>query len=329
MSHQMAFDLPDFSKGKEIIENHSADAIRKVAWSYSRRGTLEQCPRRYYYTYYASNGLPKNENSQIRFIKGLQNRHERTGQILHLVISTFLRKARSGEPWTTNRLCSWAESLFNEDCERSRNIPVDIENGTADSDKHTCLQEFYYREPDAEVMCESAMHRLLAAVTEFAENDVFAGLRNTGMNPKALIEYPIKLIGFPCRASGRIDLAHQDVDEVIVVDWKMGGTQGGDDSLQLATYGMWATTHFGVGPDRVHIYKALLVDGELTSSLINERMIMRAKARIFQDAEQMAALDNYGRIGIVGAFTPCAQRAVCALCRFRKLCEEGRACFNA
>ncbi|KSV17088.1 hypothetical protein CY91_04650 [Dehalococcoides mccartyi] len=329
MSHQMAFDLPDFSEGKETKENPSADAIKKVAWSYSRRGTLEQCPRRYYYTYYASNGLSKNENSQIRFIKRLQNRHERTGQILHLVISTFLRKARSGESWTTSRLCSWAENLFNEDCKRSRDIPVDIENGIYEFDKTTYLQEFYYREPDAEAMCESAMHRLLAAVAEFAENEVFAGLRSTGMNPEALIEYPIKLIDFPCRASGRIDLAHQDADEVIVVDWKMGGTQGGDDSLQLATYGMWAITHFGVSPDRVQIYKALLVDGDLTSSLITERMIMRARARIIQDAQQMAALDSYGHAGVVEAFTPCSQKAVCALCRFRKLCEDGRACLDA
>ena len=112
MSHQMTFDSPDFSDGKEILQNPSADAIRKVVWSYSRRGTLEQCPRRYYYTYYASNDLSKNESSQIRFIKRLQNRHERTGQILHLVISTFLRKARSGESWTTSRLCSWAERLL-------------------------------------------------------------------------------------------------------------------------------------------------------------------------------------------------------------------------
>ena len=329
MSHQMTFDSPDFSDGKEILQNPSADAIRKVVWSYSRRGTLEQCPRRFYYTYYASNDLSKNESSQIRFIKRLQNRHERTGQILHLVISTFLRKARSGESWTTSRLCSWAERLFNEDCERSRHVPVDIENEPSDLDKATYLHEFYYREADAEAMCKSAMNRLLTAITEFAENEVFSELRNIGLNPQALIEYPIKLIDFPCRASGRIDLAHQEADEAIVVDWKMGGTVGGDDSLQLATYGMWATTHFGVGPDRVHIYKALLVDGYVTSSLVNERMIMRAKARIIQDAEQMAALDYYGRRGTVGAFTPCAQRAVCALCRFRKLCEEGRACFDA
>ncbi|WP_158406031.1 PD-(D/E)XK nuclease family protein [Dehalococcoides mccartyi] len=325
----MAFDLPDFSKGEETIQSPSSDSIRKVAWSYSRRGTLEQCPRRYYYTYYASNGLFKNGNQEIKFVKRLQNRHERTGQILHLVISTFLRKARSGESWTTSRLCSWAENLFKQDCERSRNVPVDIENGISDFDKATYLQEFYYREPEAEAICESAKNRLLTAVAEFAENEVFAGLRNTGINPQALIEYPIKLIDLPCRATGRIDLAHHDADEAIVVDWKMGGTQGGDDSLQLATYGMWATTHFGVSPDRVHIHKALLVDGNLTSSLIDERMIMRAKVRIIQDAEQMAALDNYGRTGILEAFTPCAQRAVCALCRFRKLCEEGRACSNA
>jgi hypothetical protein len=329
MSQQMAFDMPDFFKPEEITPTCSADSIKKVAWSYSRRGTLEQCPRRYYYTYYASNRRAKNEDSQIRSLSRLQNRYERTGQILHLVISTFLRKVRTGESWPTSRLCSWAESIFDSDCKRSRYTIDGAENETPDFNKAIYLQEFHYKEPDAEMVCASAKERLLKAIGEFAENQAFARVRNAGVTPESLIEYPIRIASFPCRVSGRVDLAFREGDEVTVVDWKLGGTQGGDDSLQLATYGTWATIHFGVTPEMVRIYKALLADGELASSLINERMLLRARARIIQDAEQMAAVDNYGREGIVEAFTPCAQRAVCRLCRFREICEEGRACLDA
>lgn len=322
MNEQMAFDLPDFPG--ELKPNATrADLIAKISWSYSKRGTLDQCPRRYYYTYYAANGRVKAQDPQARLLSHLQNRHERTGQILHLVISTFLRKARSGDAWTTKRLVSWAESLFNRDCDYSRSLK--IENGTSGAnDNAIVLQEFYYGEPDAEALCAVARERLVNAITEFAENPIFAVLRESGMDPEALIEFPIKVTGLPCRVSGRIDLAYQENDDAIVVDWKTGGTQGGDDSLQLATYGMWSIGRYKTSLGNIRIHKALLVDGNLTTARIDEKMLARAKARIIQDAELMATLDNYGREGIVAAFSPCSKPAICALCRFRKLCD-GRA----
>jgi hypothetical protein len=322
MNEQMAFDLPDFPG--ELRPNTSrADSIAKINWSYSKRGTLDQCPRRYYYTYYAANGRMKTQDPQARLLSHLHNRHERTGQILHLVISTFLRKARSGETWTTKRLVGWAESLFKKDCNNSRRFK--LENGRVDADGNAIiLQEFFYGEPNTEALCAAAKERLVNAITEFAENTVFTAVRESGMGPEALIEIPIKVAGLPCGVNGRIDLAYQEDDDAIVVDWKTGGTLGGDDSLQLATYGMWSLSRYKTSPNNIRIHKALLVDGSLSTARVDGKMLARARARIIQDAELMAALDDYGREGIVSAFSPCAQPAICALCRFRKLCD-GRA----
>jgi hypothetical protein len=178
MSQQMAFDLPEFSREQEV---HSTSSIGNVAWSYSRRGTLEQCPRRYYFTYYSSNEGLINGQSQIRLLSRLQNRYERTGQILHLVISTFLRKGSAGDFWHTNRLCNWAEDMFNRDCGNSKRASNDVKADTIDFTKFTYLQEFYYGESDAEAMCEVAKHRLIQAITEFAENHVFSALRDAAM----------------------------------------------------------------------------------------------------------------------------------------------------
>jgi len=214
----------------------------------------------------------------------------------------------------------WAESLFDKDCDNSRCFKLENEVSSA-NDKATVLQEFSYEEPDAETLCISARQRLLNAITEFAENPTYTVLRESGMAPEALIEYPIKVVCLPCGVSGRIDLAYQKNEDVIVVDWKTGGSQGGDDSLQLATYGMWALSRYKTSPGKIRIHKALLVDGNLTTARIDEKILAKAKARIIQDAELMAALDNYGREGVATAFSPCAQPALCALCRFRKLCD--------
>ena len=72
----------------------------QLKWSFSKRGILEQCPRKYYYAYYGSNLTTAKNDPQkevLRFLKKLQNRHLRTGDILHYVIRWYLKKLQEGE----------------------------------------------------------------------------------------------------------------------------------------------------------------------------------------------------------------------------------------
>ena len=74
-----------------------ADQMEKVEWSYSRRSTLNQCARKYYFEYYGSNkytAVREPLKEQLHFLKQLQNRYERTGFILHLMISQYFKKAQ-------------------------------------------------------------------------------------------------------------------------------------------------------------------------------------------------------------------------------------------
>ena len=52
------------------------------------------------------------------------------------------------------------------------------------------------------------------------------------------------------------------------------------------------------------------------------KAILRAKARISQDVERMRSVDEYGRDGLVEAFTPCGQERVCAGCVFQGVCPK-------
>ena len=92
------------------------DLVSEIKWSHSRRTVFEQCPRRYYYEYYgAKAGSSDPEKTVLRVLKSLQNRHERVGTIAHLVISTYLRKAQTGEIWTAERLANWARDMLLKD----------------------------------------------------------------------------------------------------------------------------------------------------------------------------------------------------------------------
>src|SRR5437762_1784719 len=148
------FDLGEI----EVPTQPILELLAQIVWSHSRRGMLEQCPLRYYFTYYGSNKLLADKEPQhalLSRLKALQNRHQRTGTILHHVIATNFRKAQAGEAWSTGRLIDWARLLFQKDVEYSRSHP-EGENPPEGRYAPTLLQEFYYQMPDAMKLCAQA-----------------------------------------------------------------------------------------------------------------------------------------------------------------------------
>jgi hypothetical protein len=190
-------------------------------------------------------------------LRKLQNRHERAGAILHLVIATFLRKARAGDVWSTARLRSWAQSLFRRDIEYSAKNPDRLEV-PQERFAPVLLREFHYHTPNAWQLCEETLERLLTAVETFTENPAYAFLREGATQEEVLIEHRITIQKLPCKVDGRVDLAYQTSHGPVVVDWKLGDGASGDDSLQLVAYALWACEHFRAAPSDVALYKAYL-----------------------------------------------------------------------
>jgi hypothetical protein len=145
-----------------------------------------------------------------------------------------------------------------------------------------------------------------------------------------VIEHKMSLAGFRVPVTGKIDLAAQEAALVTVVDWKLGGvSDAGAESLQLAIYGIWATSAFSVSDTQVRIVKAHLGTGELAEFQASEAAFANARARIHQDLERMMILHNYGKVGTIEAFTATPHAGVCRLCPFRQICPEGRAAIYA
>jgi len=313
-------------------ESGVRELLAKMRWSYSRRSALEQCPRRYYYDYYgasarAATGDPNKPT--LRFLKSLQNRRERAGTIAHLVINTYLRKGQSGEVWEADRLCDWAQDMFRRDCVYSRTDPDGMARPTGGFPP-VLIQEYYYRHPDASALCAEAEERLVKALRTFHTSVHLAEFRLAGISRGALIEHNLTVPGLPCRVDGKLDLAFTVGRRVTVVDWKTGDPSGGgDDSLQLAAYALWASHHFAAPADAISVYKAFLTADAIVQFQVSESVLANARGRILQDAERMAVVHPYGQRGEIEAFTPCAQANICALCAFQEVCPEGRAVLHA
>src|SRR5258707_7616573 len=119
-----------------------------MPWSYSRRSAFERCPRQYYYEYYGAGvrtARDEPEKAVLRQLKGLANRHERVGELLHLGITTNLRKAQQGTALAPSGLGTWLGAMLKGDIAYSRKDP----DGLAPLDQRyppKLLREFHYRQ---------------------------------------------------------------------------------------------------------------------------------------------------------------------------------------
>jgi hypothetical protein len=303
-------------------------------WSFSRRELMYQCLGTYYNKYYGAHAhRAKSEprKQQLRFLKSLSNRHQRTGKILHLVISTYLKHFKDGDAWSLDRTLHWAREMFYADLQYSRefmrrygrgryDVMIEDDESNNGSRKPFLLAEFYYELEDAEELWKKGEERLLNALVNFVTHPDLAWFRAGAVSDGSLIEERLSLKEEHFRLTGRLDAAFRDEGRRAVVDWKIGEEGGGEDDLQLFSYSLPALKKFECAPEEMDLYKVFLTDAKHSKFTMSERGMMRTRARIIQDVERMRLLDPYGRDGVVEAFTPCRRPRVCANCPFQEVC---------
>jgi hypothetical protein len=295
-----------------------------IEWSYSRRELFERCLLWYYLYYYgAKSGTAKDEprKQELRFLKTLSNRHLRAGDILHLVIRTYLKQLKKGEEWTAERVLRWARDIYNGDLQRSLNYQQGV-RAVDPRSRSVLLSEFYFGLPEAKLLWEESEARLVKALTNFLTSPDLEMFRRGAAHPQSLIEETIHLREEHFKLKGKIDYAYPAGERIVVLDWKLGTSGGGEDSLQLLSYALVTMKHFGCTHEALDLFKVHLEDGSVSQSTVSGGDIRRAKARIIQDSQRMQAVDHYGRNGIARAFTPCGQRRVCSMCPFQQFCVK-------
>ncbi|MDE2125245.1 MAG: PD-(D/E)XK nuclease family protein [Armatimonadetes bacterium] len=322
------FDPMEFVSG----EPRTADDLGTVEWSYSRRSLLEKCPRQYYYAYYGANKRrAQNDPDKLLLhrLKGMSNRHMRVGDILHMVIANYFRARQRGDDWTLDRLTGWANDILVADITYSESDPRG-ENPHEGQFPPKLLHEFYYGWADVLDLYAEARERLSSALAMFYTAEAFGPLRMMGCLPDAEIERTVSIAGLPCRAEGKVDLYRVADGGIKIVDWKSGVPgSGGDDSLQLSAYGLWAHVEQGIPPQLVSVSMAFLGNGAVVSYGVSDSEMAATRARICQDAERMALAHEYVALSGSAAFTAHPQPRVCQMCPFLCACSDGKECVDA
>ena len=295
-----------------------------MQWSYSRRSLLEQCPRAYYYQYYGANKRTAKAEplkERLHFLKSLTNRHLRAGDIVHLVIRTYLNSLQKKDVWDVRRVLSWASQIFQNDYSYSSAYQQGAEHSN-DRYPPALLLEFYHDLENADRLFYESESRMIAALENFVSNPAFANFRNGVCHPNALIERSISIKNDRFSMRGKLDLAYPDGDRIAVVDWKIGKSEGNDDSLQLLSYALGAIKEFKCRPECIDLYRVHLSDSSIASYNVTKREVLRSESRIIQDLERMEMMDDYGKQAFADAFTPCAQPQICKHCPFQDVCPK-------
>lgn len=320
----MPEQLDFFSALGEVPPASDNEAESAFEWSYSRRGVLEQCPRRYYYNYYGANArVAKTEpqKEELRFLKQLSNCYLRSGDILHLVIRTYLKRLRSREEWTLDRMLRWAQGIFRHDLDFSQRYQVGDSLPHA-VDSPVLLLEYYYNVANAKERWANSEEQLVTALTNLRESPALTDFRTGATREKAEIESPVILKDGNFSMRGKVDLAFPNDRRFVVVDWKIGNSDDSGESLQLTSYAMGAINKLGCTPEDIDLYRVQLGSGLVSQFAVSSKSVLRARSRIIQDVDKMKALDDYGRNAIAEVFTPCAQSRICASCCFQAVCPK-------
>jgi len=307
----------------------TADAYVGLNWSYSRRESVEQCTRRYFFQYYAYTLGDTEFKARVQFLRSVKNRHLRTGELVHLMISTYFKKLKQGKRLSADWLTKWAKDLFQKDRKYSAHIQG---GGMASNEPYPpiLLDEILCKDQEGDSLLSQAEGQMLKAIQHFFTSPTFSEFRELGASPESYIERKLSLQGFPVPVSGKVDLARAKESSVTIVDWKIGSkSDAGAESLQLATYGSWAAAEFGAIAENVRIAKAYLVSQEVVEFNADQQAFANARVRILQDLERMVILHRYGKAGMMEAFSPNPQPGVCRLCPFREVCPEGKAVIHA
>lgn len=295
--------------------------------SYSKRDLLESCARRYFYEYYAAaKKVPFDPDRKriIHTLKELSGSYLLAGELLHWFIEQYLKKG------PTPSLRSWllrkVEERFDKSVDWSRRYsPFDeVEKEQYPTPR---LMEFYYDDPKAEDSADAARKKMLQAIHFFLEDQTITAIWRSITSGEHWVEKRLsklpKVEGFGIE--GKIDLLGRDCNGVKIVDWKLGQAGGGQDSLQLHLYGLWAEKEFQVNPGQVSVQRVFLGNATVEQAAPLDRTSLRVgKARLIQDIELMKEMEPYGSSGNEEAFSPCVKENVCRQCKFQRVCPDSQ-----
>ncbi len=221
------------------------------SWSHSRQTTFQECPRKYFYHYYAShNGWEETAPESVRLayrLKNLTSLPLEIGAAVHEGASTAIHQARSGASTPT------VDELYEQARNRLNKAWKDSESRTEwerSPKRRRMFHEFYYDTGIGENKIAEARELLHRCFDNLLNSKSFREVIAAPFYEVKNVEQFVTFLIDETPIHAVPDLIYRKGDDTwTVVDWKSGKREE-DNREQALVYALYLRERHGVkGPD--------------------------------------------------------------------------------
>lgn len=299
----------------------SIDTIKnEFSWSYSRAAKYRQCPRAYYYHYYAAwEGWQNDAPVPVQrayLLKNLTDLPLWVGTLVHDSIKFALVRLKAGQPVAEADLLKQMQARAQADFEDSGSGRYQQK-----PNQLTGFQEHYYQTglaaawPAAQAQAEHYLRT-------FLNSALYADLQQQPSSTFLAVE---ELQSFSLAGTKiwvQMDLARQAGDRIYVYDWKTGPVEEAEMRQQLGIYGLYLRqTRPQLNLDlQAAVY--LLAEDNLLTFDLDEPLLQEAQAQVEASIAHLRGLllDPQTNLAELRRFPMIDNLTVCRHCQFRELC---------
>ena len=298
-----------------------ADLTNDFSWSRTRDNAFQECRRRYFFQYYGSwGGWDAESDPRTRLLyvlKQLGTRQMWAGRLVHETIERALLAMRDGYALSETSLIESTVRQMREEWKGSRRGVY------RETPKRTGLFEHEYNVPVRDSEWQAIRDNVVRCLRNFHRLPLLAEVKATPTERWIFIE-DIGAFDFEgTRMFAAPDFGYwSTADRLQLVDWKTGGN-GGDASLQLGGYALYALEVLGVEPARVDLLEVNLREGKVTTHPWDASGLDRVREHVRFSARSMRAYlrDPARNLAEESDFERAEDLRICRWCNFRGVCR--------
>ncbi len=296
------------------------------SWSSSRKGTFDECRRKYYYNYYHShNGWEDNAPPDVKLtyrLKKLTGIHLLLGSAVHEVAEYAAKMLKStGSLPPKEKLIEKVRFLLNSAWKESRQRREWEEN----PGRYLMLHSFYYGDGLTGKVIDRIKEKMYAAVPNILASDTFREIAPLGGDSIEITESmdTFRLHGTDIYAVP--DLVYRGPSgKQVVVDWKTG-KEHDSHPAQIHVYCLYLMKKYKTGLNDMRGRVEYLISGISRDVKVDEESLELAADEIKLSIDKMKSelKDPDKNIPLEKEKYPLTRhRRFCRYCNFYQLCAD-------
>ncbi len=296
------------------------------SWSSSRKGTFDECRRKYYYNYYlAHNGWEDDADEDARLayrLKKLTGIHLLLGSAVHEVAEYAAKIVKSENRLPSeDKMIEKVKFLLNSAWKESQNPQLWQQN----PNRYLMLHSFYYGDGLSKSVIEKIKDKLYAAVPNILKSKTFEEILSQGGDSIKIHESMDTFSLFGLDIYAVPDLVYKNaLGKWVVADWKTGKEHDSHPS-QIHVYCLYLADKYGVSAEEMtgrveYLLTGVSRDVEITAESL-DTAVQEIKESIekmkkdLKDPEQNMPFERE-------KYTLAKHRQFCRYCNFYQLCED-------